>query len=183
MRKKLLIALGAAVIIVVAGLLYLNNRNRTLSPPGEAQITKGNLEVRIKYSRPSVRNRLIFGTEEEGALQPYGQYWRLGANEVTTISVNQDVRFNGKSLKAGTYGMYAIPGKDAFVIGVNPDADRWGYAEADYENDVFTTSVPVIYEENPVEQYTISMTSEGSSVVVTFEWSDVKFQVPIESSL
>ena len=54
-------------------MFYLNNRNRTLSPSAEQRITTNDgLTVSIDYSRPSVRERLIFGTEEEGALQPFG---------------------------------------------------------------------------------------------------------------
>ena len=112
MKKKILIGVVAVIVILAAAFAYLNNRNRTLSPPGSAELANGDLSVSITYSRPSVRGRLIFGTKEQGALQPYGVYWRLGANEATEITLNKDVTFNGNPLKAGKYKLYATPGGD-----------------------------------------------------------------------
>ena len=176
MRKKVLIALGVFIVIVIVGMIYLNHRNRTLSPPGEVKYDKdGLICTHIKYSRPSVRNRLVFGAEEDGALQPYGQYWRLGANEATTIEIKQDILFNGVELAAGIYGLYAIPGPEHFVIGVNENDDRWGYSEPDYNEDLFTTQVPVLRLTEPVEQYTIRIEEAADGALIYFEWSDVQF--------
>src|SRR6185436_18624918 len=106
------------IVILAAAFSYLNNRNRTVSPPGSAQLTNGDLSISISYSRPSVRGRLIFGTKEQEALLPYGKYWRLGANESTEITFNKDVLFNNNPVKAGTYKVYAFPGPDTFEIGL-----------------------------------------------------------------
>jgi hypothetical protein len=86
MKRKILI--GAVILVVVLGaaMAYLNYRSRTLSPSGSGTITNGDLTVSVSYSRPSVRGRVIFGTKEQNALQPYGAYWRLGANESTEIT-------------------------------------------------------------------------------------------------
>lgn len=81
-KKKILIGILTFVIVVVAVGFWASNRNRTVSPPGKAELTAGDLT--IPYSRPSVHGRTIFGTQEEEALQPYGIYWRLGANEFST---------------------------------------------------------------------------------------------------
>lgn len=179
MRKKILITIGVLAVVIIVGMVYLNNRNRTLSPPGEAVFDKGGLYIHIKYSRPSVRDRLIFGAEEDGALQPYGHYWRLGANEATSIEIKQDILFNGVPLKAGTYSLYAVPGPEHFVIGVNENNDRWGYSEPDYDEDLLTTKVPVSKLEDPVEQYTIRIEDDVDGALIFFEWSDVQFSVPI----
>src|SRR4051812_18685356 len=109
-RKKILISVAVVILLLIAAMFYLNNRNRTLSPPGSETLTSGGLTVSVTYSRPSVRGRLIFGPEEQKALQPYGKYWRLGANESTEITFNRDITFNGEPVKAGTYRMYAVPG-------------------------------------------------------------------------
>src|SRR3954469_7010827 len=119
MKKKIIIGVVALVALLAIAFAYLNYRNRTLSPPGNTELTVNGLTVSIPYSRPSVRGRLIFGTEEQQALQPYGKYWRLGANESTEITVNKDVLFNGQPVKAGTYKIYAIPGADEFDIVLN----------------------------------------------------------------
>ena len=182
MKKKILIGVTALAVIIVAGLFYLNNRNRTLSPPGKAEVTAGDLTVTISYSRPSVRGRVIFGTKEEGALQPNGVYWRLGANESTEISFSRDVLFNGTPVKQGTYKMYAIPGATEFEVRLNSELGTWGYLEPDYERDVLTTKVPVEKLETPVEQYTIRMEPTESGISLIFEFSNVRFTVSLTKS-
>jgi hypothetical protein len=182
MKKKLLIGIAALAVVVVAGLFYLNNRNRTVSPPGKAELASGDLTVSIPYSRPSVRGRVIFGTEEEGALQPHGVYWRLGANESTEITINRDVLFNGTPLKQGTYKIYAIPGPDEFEVRLNSELGTWGYLEPDYDKDVLSTRVPVERLATPVEQYTIRLEPAENGISLIFEFANIRFSVPITRS-
>lgn len=179
MKKKILIGVAIVVLLLIAAFFYLNYRNRTLSPPGSTELTSGDLKVSITYSRPSVRGRKIFGTKEEGALQPYGVYWRLGANECTEITINRDVNFNGQPIKAGTYAMYAVPGAESFDISLNSELGRWGAFEPDYARDVLHTKVPVQKTAAPVEQYTISLQGTEAGVDVIFEWSETRFVVPL----
>ena len=179
MKKKILIGFGILIIILGASYMYLNNRNRTMSPPGSAELTSGNLSASITYSRPSARGRLIFGTQEQSALQPYGQYWRLGANEATELTINHDVKFNGEALKAGTYRLYATPGADSFEIIVNSELGKWGAFEPDHNLDILHTTVPVEKITSPVEQYTIRMEPINGGIQVIFEWSDTRFAVPL----
>ncbi len=180
MVKKILIGLGVLSLVLILLFFYANHRNRTLSPPGNAEWRANGLEIKVKYNRPSVRERLIFGTEAEEALQPYGKYWRLGANEATEVTFNQNVLFNGVSLKAGTYSLYAIPGEKSFRIGVNTDLGKWGAFEPDYSQDLFTTEVAVTKLEVPVEVFTTRIVeSTESAAIISFEWSDVQINIPI----
>lgn len=179
MLKKILIGFGIFILLVAGALAYLNNRNRTLSPPGEAELTVGDFAVRVEYSRPSVRGRLVFGTEAEGALQPYGKYWRLGANEPTKLIVNKDFQFEGKAVAAGTYDMYAVPGANSFIINLNKDDRFWGYTEPDYLNDVVSVSVPVTKSEIGVEQFTITIIEEEGAAKLVFMWANNVWSVRV----
>jgi hypothetical protein len=181
MKKKILISLAVVVVLLAIGLYYMNNRNRTLSPPGSETLTSHGLTVSVSYSRPSVRGRVIFGTEEQKALQPYGKYWRLGANESTEITFNRDVLFNDNVVKAGTYRMFAFPGPNEFEIALNTELGKWGAFEPDYTKDLLRTKVPVEKVNAPVEQYTISLAPEGEGVNVVFEWSDTRFVIPVKA--
>lgn len=182
MFKRLLIILVVIIALLAVAFMYLNNRNRTLSPPGEASITNRDLTVSLTYSRPSVRERVIFGTEEQDALQPYGVYWRLGANESTEITFSKDVRIMGLLVSNGTYRMYAFPGPDSFELRLNTELDQWGYFEPDESLDVISVKVPTL-RIDPVEQFTISMAKvdTAEAVNVIFEWSDVRFELPVVS--
>lgn len=177
--KKILIGALVLVVLVAAAMFYLNNRNRTMSPPGLASLTNGDLQVSVAYSRPSVRGRLIFGSEAQGALQPYGKYWRLGANEPTTITINKDVKFNGESLKAGTYTIYAYPGEATFDVNVNSEVAFWGVSEPDHATDVIKTKTSSNKNDTPVEQYTVTLEPLDKGINVKFAWSDVNFSIPI----
>ncbi len=180
MWKKVLITVGIIVALLAAGAFYLDHRNRTLSPPGSAEATAGDLTVHVDYSRPSVRGRLVFGPEEHEALQPYGQYWRLGANEATEISFSKDVTFMGQLVKQGRYYIYAIPGPDAFDFVLNSELGRWGYSEADHSMDVHTVKVPVIKMNSKTEQFTIDLEVSGSAILAHFDWDDIRLTIPIE---
>ncbi|NQV53927.1 MAG: DUF2911 domain-containing protein [Flavobacteriales bacterium] len=180
MLKKVLITVGLLVLIAVIGLLYLTYRNRSMSPPDEQRITTtSGLDVRINYSRPSVRDRLIFGPEEQEALQAFGKYWRLGANEATVMEFSAPVRVAGYDLKAGTYGVYAVPGPDSFQIGFNTTWDRWGYEEPDYSQDAASFMVPIEGHEH-VEQFTIHLGETDNGVRIICEWDDVRFVIPVQ---
>lgn len=179
--KKLWIGLAILAVVVMVIFFYLNYRARTLSPPGEEELTSGGITVSVDYSRPSVRGRLIFGPEDKDALQPFGEYWRLGANEATEVSFNRNVLFNGTPVKAGTYRMYAIPGADAFQVVLNTEVGESGSSQPDEANDILRTQVPKQRTSSPVEQFTISLAPEGQGIQMVFEWSDTRFVVPIRA--
>jgi hypothetical protein len=183
MKKKILITAVAIIALVAAGMFYLNYRNYSLSPRGKAELTSGNLNVKISYCRPSVRGRVIFGEASQGALQPYGQYWRLGANEATEITFSQDVLFNGEKVKKGTYRMYAIPGASEFEIALNSQVGEWGVFEPDHAKDILRTGVPTSRTSSNVEQFTIKIdqSSEANAMDIVFEWADTRFVVPVKA--
>jgi hypothetical protein len=83
--------------------------------------TVGLTDITITYSRPGVKGRQIWG-----ALVPYDQVWRTGANEATTIAFSDDVTINGQPLPKGTYSLHTIPGKDEWTIIFNKVANQWG---------------------------------------------------------
>lgn len=182
MKKKILIGVAAVVVLLLAAAFYLNYRNNSLSPAGVADLTSGDLTVSVTYGRPSVRDRLIFGEQSQNALQPYGKYWRLGANWATEITFNKDVSFNGVPVKEGTYRMFAFPGPDSFEIGLNTELDKWGYNEPDYGKDILRTKVPT-EKITSVEQHTISLQpiqGEQNAINVVAEWADIRFAIPVK---
>jgi hypothetical protein len=117
MRKALLIGLSALMTVAATAQLKLPR----VSQHASLTQTVGNTDMTITWSRPGVKGRKIWGT-----LVPYGQVWRTGANEATTISFSDDVTINGQALKAGTYSLHTIPGADQWTIIFNSVANQWG---------------------------------------------------------
>ncbi|MBI1182870.1 DUF2911 domain-containing protein [bacterium] len=181
MAKKILIVVGVLVVILGIAFIYLNHRNRTLSPPQEEvyESSEG-LTFKVKYSSPSVRNRLIFGTEADGALQPFGKYWRLGANESTEIEFNKDLMVGTHELKAGTYKVYCYPDANEFAFCFAPADGAWGAMEPDAEDELFRMNVPVEHLETPAEQFVINMRNKGGVLYMLCDFSDYRLPVPFE---
>lgn len=183
MVRNLLI--GASVLVVLLGVacLYLSHigypLSPALSPKQKKSIVNNQFKVEVTYCAPSVRNRLIFGNVEDGALQPYGEYWRLGANKATEISFNQDILFLDKEVEKGTYVMYAMPGPDYFDIGLNAEVGRWGYSEVDHSQDVVNVKIPLKTTEH-TEQFTIELEKlYDNSVKIIFKWADKQWEIPM----
>jgi hypothetical protein len=182
MLKKILIGIGLAILLLIVALYYLNKRSRSSSPPDTVSIEHEGLRVSIQYGRPSARGRLIFGTKEAKALQPFGEYWRLGANESTEITVNKNFLFNGKQVKAGIYRMYAFPGEEEFEIRLNSQLKTWGAFKPNFAKDVMTARVPVIRLAEPTEKFTINLKPTENGIDMVFKWSDFKWIVPIQKA-
>ena len=101
-----------------------------------------------------------------------------GANEATEITLYVDMKLDGKTVKAGTYTLYAIPGKDNYTIIINKDLNVWGsyyYKEA---NDVARISVPVTTATDSLEALSMVFTPSDNGVVLNMGWDKVRVAVP-----
>lgn len=180
MLKKILIGIGVVFLLFVLWVVYGLFIAEPVSPPATASFNEGGLEITIDYSQPSKKGRVIFGTVESGALQPYGKYWRLGANAATDITFNQDVNFGSKPVAAGTYRMYAVPGEESFEVTLNSESGVFfGAAEPDYELDLVSVFAPIQKTASEVETFTIDFSSLVNGANINFSWDDVLFSVPV----
>ena len=106
------------------------------SPGATVSQKVGTAKVVVTYHRPAVKGRAVWG-----GLVPYGQVWRLGANDATTLEISEDGKIAGKELKAGTYALFAIPTRASWTIVVNADAKQWGAYFRDPKKDVLSFEV------------------------------------------
>ena len=142
------------------------------SPNAAVAQTVGVAEVRITYGRPSARGRTIFGD-----LVPYGEVWRTGANEATTITFSGDAAVEGQPLAAGTYGLFTVPGKESWTIVFNEQPEQWG--AFNYEEGQDALRVEVTPEEAPLhEMLTFSFEEvTDSSAVAALYWDETRVPV------
>ena len=108
------------------------------SPAATTSQTIGLAEVSVSYHRPAVKGREIFG---DGALVPYGQVWRAGANDNTTIRFSHEATVEGHRLAAGTYGLHTIPGASEWTIIFSNNATSWGSYNYDPAEDALRVTV------------------------------------------
>lgn len=89
--KKILIAVGFCLSLASYG----QNFSYPMASPRQVITQQFSVsQITVDYGRPSVRGRKIFGE-----LVPFGKVWRLGANQATSISFLQPVKFGGKPVK------------------------------------------------------------------------------------
>ncbi|MBZ0207317.1 MAG: DUF2911 domain-containing protein [Flavobacteriales bacterium] len=108
------------------------------SPLGEVEQVVGLTKVEVEYSRPSVRERQIFG-----GLLPFDKLWRLGANKNTTIEFSGPVEIDGQKLDQGKYSLFAVPGKEAWEVIFNKNTEQWGESDHKDEEDVLRVKARV----------------------------------------
>src|SRR5512133_2540719 len=80
----------------------------------------GVTDITITYHRPLVNGRKIWG-----GLVPFGEVWRAGANENTTIEFSDPVSVEGKPLAKGIYGLHMIPTADSWTVIFSKMASAW----------------------------------------------------------
>jgi Protein of unknown function (DUF2911) len=132
--------------------------------------------ARVIYSRPFRDGRKVFG-----ALQKYGEVWRMGANEATEIEFFREVTIQTKKVAAGRYILYCIPYEDKWVIVLNNDLFTWGL-KIDKSKDVLKTEIPVEKLTTPFEALTIVFENAKDGFNVVIAWDDVKASLPVSLS-
>lgn len=106
------------------------------SPNASVTQTIGTTTLTVKYSRPGVKGRTIWG-----GLVPYGQPWRTGANEATQFTCSDDVSVEGQPLPAGTYALVTIPSANDWVVAFSRQKDMWGSNGYDPAQDALRVTV------------------------------------------
>ena len=92
------------------------------SPPAQAQCKfSDGKTIKTDYSSPRVKGRKIFG-----ALVPYGQVWRTGANEATTLVTDTNVKIGDKDVPAGSYTIFTVPNADKWTLIISKKTGEWG---------------------------------------------------------
>lgn len=179
MKKKLLIGTGVFIILLTGVLFYMRSATKKHSPAAIASYTQNGFDININYCQPFKKGRVIFGPAQTGALQAYGQYWRMGANEATTFNTTTNLVIGGKDLPAGKYAMYAIPQQNFWTIAFNTENDRWGATAPSETNDVLRVDVPVTETNVYTEQFTISFEADSTTLNTVLAWDNAVVKLPV----
>ena len=128
----------------------------------------GLTDITINYHRPLTNGRQIWGK-----VVPYGQVWRAGANENTTITFTDPVTIEGQPLEKGTYGVHMIPGETEWTVIFSKDAAAWGSFSYKQADDALRVTVkPQAAELHDALAYDFDDVKPDSAVV-TMRWEKV----------
>jgi Protein of unknown function (DUF2911) len=177
--KKFLIIAGILVAVVLGFRAFFMNYTKSASPESDVAFSEGNLSIHVFYNSPSKKGRVIFG-----GLVSYDTLWRTGANEATVFETNKDLTIQGKTLKAGKYSLWTIPGKQTWKILFNSEHGQWGIdfngeANRDSKNDVLTAEVESLTQDKEIEKFTISVEKADEEILLILLWDKTVVTLPM----
>jgi len=183
--------IGFIIIASICSMVPANGQGittpRTPSPAAKISQTIGLSTVTVSYSRPSVRNREIWGK-----LVPYGWTvqsfganreapWRAGANENTVIEFSDPVTVEGKSVPAGAYGLFFVINEDnTGELVLSKEYRSWGSFWYDPAKDMLRA--PVRIADAPhTEMLTYEFTDvDKNSAILRLRWEKKQFPVQLK---
>jgi hypothetical protein len=115
-----------------------------------------------------------------GTLVPYGQVWRLGADEATKLTTPVNLDIGGLAVPAGSYALFTIATKDGWTLLINKTPDQWGAFSYDKGQDLGGVPLKVSSTPSAVEQFTMAFEKKGDRAsTLTLTWENTKASVDI----
>ncbi|TYP75124.1 DUF2911 domain-containing protein [Aquimarina intermedia] len=172
--KKIILLLTATLLSTG---VFAQVKTPQPSPTSKIEQVIGLTDVTVSYSRPSMRERTVFGS-----LVPFGKLWRTGANENTKITFSDDVKINGSDLKKGTYAIFTKPTKENWEVIFYSDVNNWGTPQKwDDAKVALKTTAKVGTLPMKVETFTIMFSDfKMDSAKLNFIWESTEAMLDIE---
>ncbi|HZE27412.1 MAG TPA: DUF2911 domain-containing protein [Terriglobales bacterium] len=177
-KHRVPVVFGSLVLLTVSTCLAQSTQLNLPRDSQRASVTQriGITDITITYHRPLVKGRTIWGK-----VVPYGQVWRAGANENTTIQFADPVHIEGQPLDAGTYGVHMIPAEDQWTVIFSKVSSAWGsFTYKESEDALRVTIKPQAADFQEALAYDIDQpTSESAVVTMRWEKIAVPFKVAV----
>ncbi len=169
------IAVGLSIYAVTVEDIF----SKRLSPKDIVRFELNDTRLEVFYNRPYKKGREVFG-----ALVPYNQVWRTGANEATTFTTNKDLMIEGKLIPKGEYTLWTIPRDTSWEVIFNTKQYPWGVDEQmrpmrEPQFDLLEVDEPVHLLNKSVEQFTIAFDNTTDDLKMTLAWDRTKIEVPM----
>jgi hypothetical protein len=177
MRKFLSLGTAAALclgVVAVMNAAQQQDKSKRPSPPAKAECKLAGANVTIDYSSPRMKGRTIYGT-----LVPYGQVWRLGANEATTLTTDANLTIGGKDVPAGTYTLFAVPDQDKWTLVISKKTGEWGTPYPGESEDLARVEMKVSKLPSSMENFTIGFTQGGGGCTMHVDWETTRASIRI----
>ena len=180
MRNHILVALAVAVLAPTAALAQAPNlKTPEVSPGAEVSQTVGITKLQVAYHRPAVTGRKVWD-----GIVPYGQVWRAGANENTTLTTSTPIKIGGKALPAGTYGVHMIPTASDWTLILSKVNTGWGSFSYDPKDDQLRVSVkprPTADSEERLLYQFDDVTDKSATLTLRWEKLAVPVRIDIDT--
>jgi hypothetical protein len=175
--KNMLVMCSALSLIFACALVVAAQQDKAKrpSPPAQAKWDLGGgKSVTIDYGSPRVKGRKIYGE-----LVPFGQVWRTGANEATTLVTPVDLTIGSTTVPAGSYTIFTVPNKDKWALVISKKTGEWGTDYPGQANDLARLDMKASSLPSPVENFTISFEKAGSGANLNIDWESTRASVVV----
>jgi hypothetical protein len=168
MEFKRFMQIGVVVASIASAGPLAQERQR-LSPHETVSATVDGARISITYGRPYMKGRKIMG-----GLVPYGQVWRTGADEATTLVTDKALMFGNTHVQPGTYTLYTLPGEKEWQLIINKQTGQPG-TEYNQAQDLARLPMKVAKAPSTIEQFTIAIddTPAGGELKLSWENTDI----------
>ena len=143
-----------------------------LSGRGETNATVHGATIQVDYGTPSKRGRELFG-----ALVPYGEVWRTGANRATHFATDRNLVLRDLEVPAGEYTLYTIPAEEGGLLLVNTQTGQGG-TTYNADLDLGRVALTRTALDKPVELFTILVKETDEGGVLALQWGQTELSVP-----
>ena len=139
----------------------------------------GNIEIKISYHSPAVRGRIVWG-----GLVPYDKVWVTGAHMATCVEFSDDVMIENKTVPAGKYALFTIPGKEEWIVIINKNWQQHLTDKYDAKDDMVRVKVKPEIEESNQERLRYLIESEGEAKgELVIYWEKIEVSLPVKIKL
>jgi hypothetical protein len=151
------------------------DKSKRPSPPAKADCKfPDGKTITVNYSSPRAKGRKIYG-----GLVPYGEVWRAGANEATSLVTTADLTVAGKDIPAGSYTLFVIPHEEKWTLIISKKTGEWGIPYPGEADDLARVDMKVSPLSSSFENFTISFAHDGSECVMQLDWEKTRASVEV----
>lgn len=192
MKTVLLIAAVASCLLACTGNESGNSKSESKAGSAQSSIAKkdttkksipsetkkqiGNTDIKINYHAPAVRGRTIWG-----GLVAYDAVWVTGAHKATSLEVGKDFRVGDKTIPAGKYAIFTIPGKDEWTIIINKNWSQHLADDYSYTDDLVRVKVKPQATQDVVERLKYEIDQRGERLGdINISWEKVRVSFLVE---
>jgi len=158
----------------------VEDAGRRASPRDSASVTLAGGTLQVCYGGPSARERTIIG-----GLNPYGEPWRMGADEATALHVTVPVQIGSVRLEPGSYSIFSIPTAESWTVVLNHNAERWGIPldDAVRAHDLGQVMVtPETIDHVETLRYRFEATGDNRADLI-MEFERTRVRIPIQAAM
>jgi hypothetical protein len=175
MQQRLCVCLIAVFTMTAATSLAQQDKSKRPSPPAQADCKfSDGKTIHVDYSSPRMKGRKIYG-----GLVPFGQVWRAGANEATTLVTDTNLTVGGKEVPAGSYTLFTIPNESKWTLIISKKTGEWGVPYPGEADDLLRADMEVSKLNAAVENFTIGFKSGGKTCTLQLDWEMTRASVDL----